>query len=255
MVLTHVLGAVTGSDEEKAKAWKSLARLAEDAELYDHMCEIMTHLVKHKNGVLDRQERNLLSIAFKNNIGTGRNAHRTLGDESEDGKQPLAAAYRDIVSQEVEAQCKDIIQLLTSVLVPAAENNSDGEVYVFYTKMTADYYRYACEITTSESNKEEYKNKAGEFYQKAWAKATHEEDGLAPYHPIRLGLALNYSVAHYEVLKNKDEACKLAKEAFDKAINNISDLQENDYKDSTLIMQLLRDNLTLWTTEQDAEDA
>ena len=74
-------------------------------------------------------------------------------------------------------------------------------------------------------------------------------DKLPATHPIRLGLALNYSVCHYEILRNPKAACALAKSAFDEAIKKLDQLDEASYKDSTLIMQLLRDNLTLWTSE------
>ena len=88
---------------------------------------------------------------------------------------------------------------------------------------------------------------------------------LPPTHPIRLGLALNFSVFYYEILNAPDQACHLAKQAFDDAIAGASfryflsrssrrfyllitfaeldTLSEESYKDSTLIMQLLRDNL------------
>jgi 14-3-3 protein epsilon len=72
---------------------------------------------------------------------------------------------------------------------------------------------------------------------------------LPPTHPIRLGLALNYSVFYYEILNSPERACRLAKAAFDDAIAELDTLNEESYKDSTLIMQLLRDNLTLWTSD------
>merc|ERR1712127_240508 len=76
---------------------------------------------------------------------------------------------------------------------------------------------------------------------------------LPPTHPIRLGLALIFSVFYYEILNSPDRACHIAKQAFDDAIAELDTLSEESYKDSTLIMQLLRDNLTLWTSDQAAE--
>lgn len=79
---------------------------------------------------------------------------------------------------------------------------------------------------------------------KAYEEATKvAASDLAPTHPIRLGLALNFSVFYYEILNSPDQACHLAKQAFDDAIAELDTLSEESYKDSTLIMQLLRDNL------------
>lgn len=89
----------------------------------------------------------------------------------------------------------------------------------------------------------------------AYKEASDQANRLKATHPIRLGLALNFSVFHYEILKNPDRACQLAKSAFDAAVTQLDNLSEENYKDSTLIMQLLRDNLTLWTSNNDAEGA
>merc|ERR1712244_148548 len=94
------------------------------------------------------------------------------------------------------------------------------------------------------------KSAAAENARKAYEEAQKvAESDLAVTHPIRLGLALNFSVFQYEVLSNPDEACKMARTAFEDAIAELDHVSEDSYKDSTFIMQLLRDNLTLWTSD------
>merc|ERR1712107_930534 len=100
------------------------------------------------------------------------------------------------------------------------------------------------------------KTQASQDAKAAYAEATSvAEKDLVVTHPIRLGLALNYSVFMYEVLNQPDEACKMARTAFEDAIAELDNVAEDSYKDSTLIMQLLRDNLTLWTSDQGPDEA
>jgi len=112
-----------------------------------------------------------------------------------------------------------------------------------------DYHRYQAEFTTGNDRKEAAENSLVAY--KAASDIAMTE--LAPTHPIRLGLALNFSVFYYEILNSSDRACRLAKAAFDDAIAELDTLSEESYKDSTLIMQLLRDNLTLWTSDLQGE--
>ena len=113
-----------------------------------------------------------------------------------------------------------------------------------------DYYRYLAEFATGNDRKEAAENSLMAY--KAASDTANSE--LPTTHPIRLGLALNFSVFYYEILNSPDRACRLAKAAFDDAIAELDTLSEESYKDSTLIMQLLRDNLTLWTSDMQAED-
>ena len=114
--------------------------------------------------------------------------------------------------------------------------------------MKADYYRYISEYC---SDRDQIVEKASEAYAEATKIATDE---LRTTDPIRLGLALNYSVFFYEIKEDPREACQMAKKAFDEAIVDIENIQDSDYKDSTTIMQLMRDNLTLWTQELEEEE-
>jgi len=231
---------ITAGDQRSGLVF--LARTAETAERYEDMCKIMRELVlSSATEELTVEERNLLSVAYKNVIGSRRAAWRTLNAGVEEGKfDDLVIQYRRQVEGELSDVCLDVLDLLENVLVK--NNIKENEARVFYLKMTGDYYRYLAEFVTEKN----YEAKAAEFYRLAQDISMKVLD---PTHPIRLGLALNYSVCFYEILKDKKAACELAKSAFDQAISGLDKLPEASYKDSTLIMQLLRDNLTLWTSE------
>ena len=110
--------------------------------------------------------------------------------------------------------------------------------------MKGDYYRYLSEYQAGDAKKAVI-----DSAQDSYKQASEVAEKLKSTHPIRLGLALNYSVFYYEILNSPERACHLAKQAFDEAIAELDTLGEESYKDSTLIMQLLRDNLTLWTSD------
>merc|ERR1712031_40012 len=164
-----------------------------------------------------------------------------MGNE---GNAGFAKEYCGKVEGELDKICNTILGLLDGNLIPKASN---GESKVFYQKMKADYYRYIAEFTDGDK-KTTAANNAKLAYEEAQKVA---EKDLAVTHPIRLGLALNFSVFQYEVLQQPDEACKMARTAFEDAIAELDNVAEDSYKDSTLIMQLLRDNLTLWTSDQE----
>lgn len=240
------------------------ARLAEQAERYDDMAAAMKQVTKVASEPLLPEERNLLSVAYKNIVGTKRSSWRVISSieqKSSDSKQELASKYRLQIEEELNNVCQEVLDLindhlLEKTLTEADEKSKDEksvEQAVFYLKMKGDYYRYLAEVA-SKDKREDVVKEANAAYKQA---KEYSQTILKSTHPIRLGLALNYSVFHYEICSKPDEACKLAKEAFDQAIAELDSLPEESYKDSTLIMQLLRDNLTLWTAdaEPNAADA
>ena len=203
---------------------------------------------------LSVEERNLLSVAYKNVIGSLRAAFRVVqsiyekekSTDNNDSKVQMVQAYLEKISKELESICADILALIADKLL---HNADEAEGKVFYHKMAGDYNRYLSEIRVGDS-RQQASDSALESYNEASKTANAD---LPPTHPIRLGLALNYSVFHYEIRNEPDKACSLAKSAFDDAIAELDTLSEESYKDSTLIMQLLRDNLTLWTTDDGPE--
>jgi len=232
------------------------AKLAEQAERYDEMVEAMKN-VASLDVELTVEERNLLSVAYKNVIGARRASWRIISSieqkeehKGSEDKLGMIRSYRDQVEKELREICQDILDVLDKHLIPSS---TTGESKVFYYKMKGDYHRYLAEFATGNDRKEAAENSLVAY--KAASDIAMTE--LPPTHPIRLGLALNFSVFYYEILNSPDRACRLAKAAFDDAIAELDTLSEESYKDSTLIMQLLRDNLTLWTSDMqnEAEDS
>eukprot|EP00003_Mantamonas_plastica_P031187 TRINITY_DN79_c0_g1_i1.p1 TRINITY_DN79_c0_g1~~TRINITY_DN79_c0_g1_i1.p1 ORF type:complete len:244 (+),score=88.28 TRINITY_DN79_c0_g1_i1:24-755(+) len=225
-----------------------LAKLAEQAERYDEMVEAMKNVAK-LDLELTVEERNLLSVAYKNVIGARRASWRIISsieqkeeNKGNDNHVVKIKEYRQKVENELNNICSDILSVLDDHLIKSA---TSGESKVFYYKMKGDYHRYLAEFATGGARKEAAENSLVAY--KAASDIAMTE--LPPTHPIRLGLALNFSVFYYEILNSPDRACQLAKQAFDDAIAELDTLSEESYKDSTLIMQLLRDNLTLWTSD------
>jgi len=223
-----------------------MARLAEQAERYDEMADAMKKVAMN-NDDLSIEERNLLSVAYKNVVGSRRASLRIISSieqkEESRGKEDhlqKVRSYRRKVETELTDICNNILDVLEKNLIPSA---SSAESKVFYYKMKGDYHRYLAE-SASGDNRQPPADRALEAYKSALAVA----QDLLPTNPIRLGLALNFSVFYYEILNSPENAIQLAKTAFDNAIERLEALSDDSYKDSTLIMQLLRDNITLWTT-------
>ncbi|GER31846.1 14-3-3 protein [Striga asiatica] len=214
------------STEKERETQVYLAKLAEQAERYDEMVESMKKVAK-LDIELSVDERNLLSVGYKNVIGARRASWRIMSsiEQKEESKGNennvrLIRGYRQKVEDELSKICHDILSVIDKHLIPSS---GSAEATVFYYKMKGDYYRYLAEFKTDQEKKE-----AAEESLKGYEASTANTD-LPSTHPIRLGLALNFSVFYYEIMNSPE---------------------------STLIMQLLRDNLTLWTSDlpEDGEE-
>ncbi|VFQ93578.1 unnamed protein product [Cuscuta campestris] len=231
-----------------------MAKLAEQAERYEEMAKYMDRLAvdSAKSGPeLTVEERNLLSVAYKNVVGSLRAAWRIVSsiEQKEESRRnddhvALVRDYRSrAIESELSAVCAQILGILDQHLIPATADSSEARI--FYMKMRGDYHRYLAEFKVGDEKKQ-----AAEETMAAYKAAQDiAVANLPSTHPIRLGLALNFSVFHYEILNASEKACGMAKQAFEEAIAELDTLGEESYKDSTLIMQLLRDNLTLWTSD------
>lgn len=229
------------SDEEHI----FMARVAEQAERFEDMVDFLKPVLDSKGGALSADERNLLSVAFKSLISSKRAAWRTITAIEQNPKYSKygdsLAAYKKRIETALYADCEKIIEIVRSKVLSKPTEN---EPKAFFVKMVGDYYRYIAE--TAQGDKlEQVKNEALKAYKEA------SDISLPPCNPIKLGLALNFSVFYYEVMKDQKKACQLADEALQQALDKIDELNEDDFRDAKSIIELLKENLTLWKEEEE----
>jgi 14-3-3 protein epsilon len=228
-----------------------MARVADQAERYEDMVEFLTEVIKLKDEDLNTEERNLLSVGFKNLISSRRAAWRTVGAIEQNEKYAEYSGdcgeYKKRIESELDTQCKKVIQIVKDHSLAKA---TDPESKTFYLKMIGDYYRYIAE-TAKDALLDEVTNGAIDFY----GQATEAAKELKPYNSTKLGLALNFSVFHYEVKNDIPKACALADEALEQAKENIDNMDNEDARDALSIVELLKENLSLWKEEGEDDEA
>ena len=229
-----------------------LAKLYERAERYPDMVKTINKFVE-LDPKLTKDERNILSAGYKNIISDKRASWRLLNsmERKESKKNSSQVDNIKSVKNSIEKELTTIIdeiQLnLDKYLIP---NAIDAENKVYYLKLKGDYFRYKCEFATGEELKEA-RSKAEKIYEEANEIANKS---IPISSSTRLGLALNYSVFFYEIKGLKEEACKIAKNAFDEAMKVLDILEKSKPKDTILIIQLLKENLILWSNEMNDND-
>ncbi len=84
------------------------AKLAEQAERYDDMAKVMKELVEERPRPSDVKEesdqRNLLSVAYKNVVGARRSSWRVISSiemKLDESKKELASKYREQIEGEL----------------------------------------------------------------------------------------------------------------------------------------------------------
>lgn len=230
-----------------------LAKVQEDAECFKEMIDTVKKIVDVSDKLND-EERNLLSIAYKNVTGNLRNAWRVLNgvenrerSKGHDKQADFLAPEAKRVVDELTAYNKEVIDMLTTKLIPSADT---PECEVFYLKMLGDYWRYTAECLEG-AERQDAASKA----QDAYSRGATACSSLPATNSVALGLALNRSVFSYEILNSTDEAVTIARTAFDGAVENLDSLSDDSYKDATMILQLLRDNLGMWLGDAGEENS
>jgi len=224
---------------DERKDLVTLMKTCEAAEMYDEMTRFAEVFLRTYIQDLTAEERNLFSVAFKNRMGALRASWRILTSESQG--DPKIVRLREHLEIQMEAISGNVIQLANNYLQLAEAKSPEN--LVFFLKMVGDYNRYMAEIKQPNDT---YARAAADAYRRGQETS---QLSLATTDPVRLGLALNYSTYFYDIAKNPVLACATARKTFDDAVSQLDSLPEATYKDATLILQLLRDNITLWSSD------
>ena len=227
-----------------------LAMLAEQCNRFDEMVQFLEDMLKSRDKDLSNDERNLLSIAYKNSVSSRRTALRTIiAYETKEKKKetstflPFIQEYHKKVQEELNKACQNILNVIDQTLLKRAE---DAEAKVFYSKMKGDYNRYVAEYAEGALKKQ-----VSDGALAAYKEASESAKGLPVLNPIALGLALNFSVFYYEVMNDHDTACKIADEALTNANKELPNIDEDaeENRDAVSIVNLLKENLEIWKSE------
>jgi 14-3-3 protein epsilon len=168
----------------------------------------------------------------------------------------LGVSEHAVVKQEQKADesdeqiTQDSPKTVTTMITEGAIGHSPrhkSDQKIFYLKMSGDYHRYMAEIQRGEA-RIPHSLRSREAYEKALEIARDPKAGVATTHPIRLGLALNYSVFHHEIREDTEAAINIAQQALDEGLEDLDALSEmpRAYKDAALILKLLKDNIAMW---------
>jgi len=230
------------------------AKIAEQASRYEEMIEEMKSFVKYNhNQELSMEDYGLFSLAYKKAIGSRRTAWRIMTSANYEKTAKFyqihferIGVYLAKIEEEMDRIVASIMELLDNYLIP---RTSSEVLKVFYLKIKGDYHRYTAEYKTGTTRRE-----AVECALYSYIRAEDiSKISFKPYHPFRLGLVLNFSVFYYEICNLPERAFWLAAKAFDQAVMSRKNIKEPFPSNSVLIIQILKDNLILWTNNMHLE--
>ena len=224
-----------------------LAKLYEKAEKLEDMIFCINKFIEI-DPKLSISEKDLFSNSFRIVIKLKRSSYRTLNEieklelKKNSNHVKLISDIKYRVELEIKSICDNIQSLIDKYTLPAV---NDYESKVFYLKLKADYYRYKSEVSLNE----EYIrciNLAEKNYNEA---LEISERHLPLSDQNRLGLILNFSIFYYECKKSKEDSVKLCQPIYNELKKIKQDLEKKQMRNSLLILELIKENLILWTND------
>ena len=229
-----------------------LSKLYSKAEEYKKVLEFIEEFIK-LNPKLDKEECDIVSTGFKNMISDKRSSWFTLNSMERKEKKKKKNTVKEIkeikshIENELRETCNKLQEIIDKYLLP---NNEEDDTIVFLLKLKADYFRYICEF--AEGKEFEYNlNKAEEYYKKAFEIS---EKKLPIINCNRVSIGLNYAIFLYEVKKDRMAGFDVAQNIFKESMKFIDDLEKSKFRDTLLIIQLLKENIIFWNSEMSEDE-
>ena len=229
-----------------------LTKLFNCSENYPDMVKAINKYIE-LNPKLSKEENKLLCNAYKNVVSDKRNSLQILLNyaKKEESKPVNKLHEISIIKEKIISELKEIFKeihsMLDRYLIPNAQ---DSESKILYMKLKADYYRYHCEFAEGEEF-EEISNNARKMYKEAFDLAEKE---LPLYNEVRLGLVLNYSVFEYDIMDNKNEGLEMASKIYNDTMKILDDVEKKRSSDNLLLIQIIKENINIWSNETEEEN-
>lgn len=227
-----------------------LAKIYSKCQSYEDMTICIKNIIEI-NQKLNAEQRNYFSYAYKNFLTEKRNRLNVISsllkkqdnntNKDNDNKHVLLKELKSSLQAEIYQLVNEVILIIDQYLLP---NGNTTEDIIFYNKMKADYYRYLIEMEIKGENDENFLELAENCYKEAYNKAEKE---LPTFDYIRLNTSLNYSIFLAEVKGNKEQAINIATNTISLIDKSYNEIQIEDNKVSLLVLQMIQENLVLWT--------
>ena len=248
---------MSGAIEKRNMAERCLllfrAELAECAGRYEDMVAEM-RTIANMDCFLSWKERKMLRLAYMKVANSLRASLSTIcriekeernRTGSEDNPSPIKT-YRKKIQDELNKVCGEVVEILDKYLIPKALT---PETRAFYYGMKGDFYRYKAQFLSGEL-RIDCASKSADAYRIA----IDIGNQLQAAQPVRLAVFLNYSVLLHGIMKDREKAISVARLALNEALEDLDHLFEEERRESTITIQVLRDNLIMWEREDLSKD-
>lgn len=217
------------------------AELAEQSKRFEDMKDYLKYYLAEES-VVSEEFKDLFYRAYKSLLAQARRALANMSCSN----HKAYAFYKNHLENLVGDLCDEALYILDKRLTGLTKSTHNT---VFYYKMKADLFRYLAEFQCSEDNIEKFgtvsSQKSLRYYEAASDLAL---SSLEPYDPLRLSLALNFSVYYNDILKSTERACNVCRAAIVQAqvsLKGVSDAQTKEACQN--LIELLTTNLSIWT--------